>query len=127
MQEGLPIQIAADSQFSNSLKPLLANLEAWINFETLKAGWYGNEDCILTFKFTLIRKLEEQREMLIKESWIMGSGYTYHYDSKSLMTRSLIAVEDLDKSGIGVEEAIKDRLKAVANIIAKERSSFNLI
>ncbi len=32
MQEQLPITIGADSGFSSSLKPLLIELEMWLNF-----------------------------------------------------------------------------------------------
>ena len=118
MQQGLLITIAADGQFSNSLNPLLSKLEAWINFQALKAGWYGSEDCILSFDFTLIRRLEEKTQHLTAGNWIVESGYAYHYNSSSLTTIAFIAVDDLAQSGIGIERAIKARLAAVANIIA---------
>lgn len=118
MQQGLPITIVADGQFSNSLKPLLAKLEAWINFQALKAGWYGNEECILSFDFTLIRALEEKMQQLTADNWIVDSGYAYHYNSSRLTTIAFIALDDLDKSAMGTEQAIKARLTAVANIIA---------
>ncbi|WP_415227625.1 hypothetical protein [Psychromonas sp.] len=118
MQQGLPITIAADGQFSNSLKPLLNKLEMWINFQALKANWYGNEDCILSFDYTLVRTLEEKIKHLTADNWIVGSGYAYHYDSSSLTTTAFIAVGDLGQSSVGIEQAIKARLTAVANIIA---------
>ena len=107
MQQGLPITIAADGQFSNSLKPLLARLEMWINFQALKADWYGNEDCILSFDFTLVRTLEEKMQHLTADNWTVASGYAYHYDSSRLTTIAFIAVDDLGQSGIGIEQAIK--------------------
>ena len=118
MQQGLPITIAADSQFSNSLTPLLSKLEAWINFQALKADWYGSEECILSFDFTLIRRLEEKAQQLAAGNWIVESGYAYHYNSSSLTTIAFIAVDDLTQSGVAIERAIKARLAAVANIIA---------
>ncbi|REL30732.1 hypothetical protein [Thalassotalea euphylliae] len=42
----LPIRIAAEQQVSDALnitKHDLERIEAWANFETLKANWYGDE------------------------------------------------------------------------------------
>ncbi|WP_448551158.1 hypothetical protein [Thalassotalea montiporae] len=42
----LPIRIAAEQQVSDALnitKHELERIEAWANFETLKANWYGDE------------------------------------------------------------------------------------
>ena len=118
MQQGLPITIAADGQFSNSLKPLLTKLEMWINFQALKADWYGNEDCTLSFDFTLVRTLEAKTQHLTADNWTVESGYAYHYDSSRLTTIAFIAVDDLGQSCVGIEQAIKARLTGVANIIA---------
>lgn len=68
MQEQLPITISADSGFSSSLKPLLVELEMWLNFQALKADWYGDEACILAFDFTLVRSLEEKGLAFSEES-----------------------------------------------------------
>ncbi|QDO85626.1 hypothetical protein FM037_23135 [Shewanella psychropiezotolerans] len=123
LQQGLPITIVADGQFSNSLKPLLTQLEMWINFQALKADWYGNEDLILSFDFTLVRSLEEKIQQITEvsvESWVVESGYAYHYESSCLTTIAFIAVDDLAQGGVGIEQAIKDRLTAVANAIGVE-------
>ncbi|ABV88615.1 hypothetical protein [Shewanella pealeana] len=132
MQEQLPITISADSGFSSSLKPLLIELEMWINFQALKADWYGDETCILAFDFTLVRSLEDKGlqagAVAVSEKsgsaaagkeWISGDGYAYCYDSTSLKTTAFIAVADLLEAGVGIEQAIKARLIAVANEIAK--------
>ncbi|MCL1051867.1 hypothetical protein L2755_19880 [Shewanella abyssi] len=128
MQQGLPITIVADGKFSNSLKPLLTQLELWINFQAVKADWYGNEDCILSFDFTLVRTLEEKSQLLTAvsaesaEGWIVESGYAYLYDSSSLKTIAFIAVDDLVQGGVGIELAIKARLTSVANAIGLQHS-----
>jgi len=125
MQQGLPITIVADGKFSNSLKPLLTQLEMWINFQAVKADWYGNEDCILSFDFTLVRTLEKKTQLLTAESadsWIVESGYAYHYDSSLLKTIAFIAVDDLVQGGVGIELAIKARLTSVANAIGMQHS-----
>ena len=120
MQQRLPITIAADGQFSNSLTSLLSKLEAWINFQALKAGWYGSEDCILSFDFTLIRTLEEKTQHLTAGNWIIESGYAYHYNNSHLTTIAFIAVDDLAQSGVDIERAIKARLATIANMIAAQ-------
>jgi hypothetical protein len=130
MQQGLPITIVADGKFSNSLKPLLTQLEMWINFQAVKADWYGNEDCILSFDFTLVRTLEEKTQLLTAESaesWIVESGYAYHYESSRLTTIAFIAVDDLLQGGVGIEQAIKDRLLSVANTIGLQHGLLALV
>lgn len=118
MQQGLPITIVADSQFSSSLKPLLSKLEMWINFQALKADWYGNEDYSLSFDFTLIRTLDEKIQYLTAESWTVNSGYAYQHESSSLTTIAFIAVDDFLQGTVGIEQAIKRRLIKVTNTIA---------
>lgn len=130
MQQEFPIRVMADGNFSNSLTPLLAELEMWVNFQALKADWYGDEDFILLFDFTLVRTLEKNdlsRMPIVNEEsvqnaanerrWVVESGYAYVYDSHRLVTTALIAVDDLLKGGAGIEQAIKARLLAVANAV----------
>ncbi|GIU46347.1 hypothetical protein TUM4438_21940 [Shewanella sairae] len=131
-QEQLPITISADSGFSNSLKPLLLELEMWLNFQALKADWYGDEACILAFDFTLVRSLEDKRLDSSEEGaaagkeWVTGEGYAYCYDSASLNTTAFIAVADLLEAGVGIEQAIKSRLVGVVNAVGKEHGLVSL-
>ncbi|MEC4725036.1 hypothetical protein HWQ46_05650 [Shewanella sp. D64] len=125
MNQGFPITIVADGQFSDSLKPLLIQLEMWINFQALKAEWYCNEDFILSFDFTLVKNLEEKQLTAAREgsaegteSWVVESGYAYHYESSRLTTIAFIAVDDLLQDSVGIEQAIKARLIAVTNAVA---------
>ncbi|MGS0682304.1 hypothetical protein ACVBIL_14205 [Shewanella sp. 125m-7] len=119
IEQQLPITISADSGFSSSLKPLLVELEMWINFQALKADWYGDEACILAFDFTLVRSLEDKSLDSKNQSWIVEAGYAYCYDSESLNTTAFIAVADLLEAGVGIELAIKGRLVAVVNAVAR--------
>lgn len=118
LQQELPITIGAEPRFSNSLKPLLTQLEMWINFQALKADWYGDEDVVLKFDFTLIRSLDEKQ--LSAERWVEEAGYAYHYETSNLTTIAFIAVDDLVQGGVGIELGIKTRLLAVANAVALE-------
>lgn len=126
MQEQLPITILADSRFSSLLKPLLTQLEMWINFQALKADWFGDEACILSFEFTLVRTIEEQVQDFKSENWVVKSGYAYSYDCKSLKTTAFIAVADLLETGVGIEQGIKQRLVDVANSVANEHGLLGL-
>ncbi|WP_259655893.1 hypothetical protein [Shewanella colwelliana] len=149
MQQGFPITITADSQFSSSLKPLLAQLEMWLNFQALKADWYSNEDFILSFDFILVRSLAEKAEHLtsapadtqagthadtqvknenaeesaadaLAKRWVVEPGYAYQNDSSKLTTTAFIAVDDLVQGGVGIEQGIKARLIAVANAVGQQ-------
>lgn len=53
----LPIRIAAEQQVSDALnitKHDLERIEAWANFETLKANWYGDEAHSPSCQLTLV-------------------------------------------------------------------------
>ena len=53
----LPIRIAAEQQVSDALKVTkhdLERIEAWANFETLKANWYGDETNSPSCQITLV-------------------------------------------------------------------------
>ena len=137
MQEQLPITILADSRFSSSLKPLLTQLEMWINFQALKADWFGDEACILSFEFTLVKTIEEQAlhasaasekgaAAASDKDWNVEPGYAYSYDSESLKTTAFIAVADLLEAGVGIEQGIKQRLVSVANSVASEHGLLGL-
>ena len=118
--DALPITIVADEHFSHSLKPLLTKLEMWLNFQALKANWYGDEDFILTFNFTIIRTLEEKNQHLLDHNYTIKSGYAFHYDDSTLTTTAFISVADLAKQKINVDQTIKKRLTAVTNKIAEQ-------
>ena len=56
MQDGIPITLNADNSLAASVKTLhssMVKIEAWINFQALKADWYGDENKILSFDITL--------------------------------------------------------------------------
>lgn len=57
MSNKLPLTISAEQQVCQQLdlsKTVLEKLEAWANFETLKANWYGDEANCLRCQFTLV-------------------------------------------------------------------------
>ena len=127
-QETLPIKIVADQSFSSALTPLLNKLEMWINFQALKANWYGDNACILSFHFTLVRSLTEDLPFINnevsleanKEHCIIDNNVAYCYQQKNLTTTAYIAVTDLIKTKTNIESEIKKRLIQVTNSIAKK-------
>ena len=125
-----PMTISAAGNFSDSLKPLLAELEMWLNFQALKADWYSNEAHVLQFNFSLVRSLTDAMAQQMKEtdssSWVVAGGYAYLFEANTLHTEAYIAVDDLLKSGIGIEREIKTRLLAVANAVAVEHDLLRL-
>lgn len=57
MSKELPIVVSAENQLMQEMlldKQALLKLEAWLNFETLKANWYGNEARLIDLNITLI-------------------------------------------------------------------------
>lgn len=127
MQEALPITITADENFSSALRPLLHKLEMWINFQALKANWYGDEDLTLVFNFTLVRTLEEKSKEMAEKDWLVETGFAYHYEKDTFTTSAFIAIADLVKNKTGVEQAIKSRLTRVANAVAKKHGLVALV
>lgn len=127
MQEALPITVAGDEKFSSSLKPLLNKLEMWLNFQALKANWYGDEDLTLIFDFTLVRTLEEKTKNMSADNWTIETGFAYHYESSNLTTVAFIAIADLVQNKTGVEQSIKSRLTRVANAVAKQHGLVALV
>ena len=125
-----PMTISAAGNFSDSLKPLLAELEMWLNFQALKADWYSNEAHVLQFNFSLVRSLTDAMAQQTREmdssSWVVAGGYAYLFEAKTLHTKAYIAVDDLLKSGTGIEREIKTRLLAVANAVAVEHDLLRL-
>lgn len=127
-QETPPIKVVADQTFSSALSPLLNKLEMWINFQALKADWYGNEACILSFHFTLVRVLtddllivdQEKNTTIRKEDWIIDNNVAFYFQENNLTTIAYIAVADLIKTKTNIESEIKKRLIQVTNTIAKQ-------
>ncbi|TEW49867.1 hypothetical protein [Psychromonas algicola] len=125
--EALPITITADQGFSSALRPLLHKLEMWINFQALKADWYGDENHVLTFNYMFVKTLEDKKQEMKVDNWVVEKGFAYHYQSSSLTTNAFIEISDLVKNKTGIEQAIKSRLTRVANAVAKKHGLVALV
>ncbi|MCJ8272502.1 MAG: hypothetical protein MJK04_24270, partial [Psychrosphaera sp.] len=61
MEQGLPITVRASQHLasqSKQVKPVLANVEAWINFQALSALWYGDETKVPEFDFMVVARAD---------------------------------------------------------------------
>lgn len=69
----MPIIINADNALSTSLgisTRALSKLEAWANFATLKANWYGDTEQEIQIKITLVSEaLFEQLKTKADKQW----------------------------------------------------------
>jgi len=67
---GLPITISADKALMETFglsTTLLEKLEAWANFSTLKANWYGDESKVVAIKITLVNQAFFNQHFLTSE------------------------------------------------------------
>lgn len=70
----LPISISAEQAVCEDFKlpkSVLEKMEAWANFEALKANWYGNESSHLKCQFTLVsaHTFENKFAKSTQEGW----------------------------------------------------------
>lgn len=75
MSLDLPVTISAEGRLSEKYgltKQVLEQLEAWANFETLKANWYGDDSRQISTKFVLVSKatFDTSFDALIAKGWI---------------------------------------------------------
>jgi hypothetical protein len=57
MEQGFPITVRASKHLasqSKQVEPVLGNIEAWINFQALKAQWYEDEAKVPEFDFIVV-------------------------------------------------------------------------
>lgn len=87
MSSQLPITINADRQLQSALnitKAMLEKLEAWCNFETLKAGWYGDTSLDIKCQITLVNLSFFKQHFIhsSNENWHLMSDNSYAVNEK---------------------------------------------
>ena len=130
MQEGFPIVISVDEPLkakASGLPALAANLEAWINFQALKAGWYSDENLVLAFDISLrdAQTFETESAQLGTDNWtVQPQQYAFHHDSANQRTIAFICLSDeqLRAGGSAVQQQLQTALKAVCNQVAEQYS-----
>ena len=127
MKNGFPIVLDPQAllvEIDDSLKPLVQStvptVEAWLNFEALKAGWYGDQSKVLNFTFRLVTTsaFERQMQSTGQLAWqISENRQTAHiHQSKTLNTLALLAFDDNGLSDF--EATLKQIAFQVANQVA---------
>lgn len=84
----LPITINAAEQLLAELnlsQSMLEKLEAWANFETLKANWYGDISLNLACKITLVNKAFFQQNFIntCNDNWQLNNEQAYAISEKN--------------------------------------------
>ena len=121
MQDGFPITVALDKPLKSASK-LAAKIEAWINFQALTAGWFGDESQVLNFEFTIVTSetfIEHLNNPDIHH-WTVAENHQYAFihHSNDLQTKALITLSQQDVGD--VEQALKGKLATVANLVVRE-------
>lgn len=115
MQQGFPITVRVDEKLSQ-VGPITSTIEAWINFQALKSGWFADEACILSFDFVVVSPslFTDRTAGLDTQNWTVetDSGLAFCHDRKQLKVEAFIAL-----GPVGFEEALKMKLVEVANRI----------
>ncbi|REL34358.1 hypothetical protein [Thalassotalea euphylliae] len=125
----LPIRIAAEQQVSDALnitKHELERIEAWANFETLKANWYGDEANSPSCQITLVspeyfdKKFSAQLQTTSSDDPITGfqldESQTVAFKFAELGSKQLIVISTTD-------EILTEQLAQTSNTSDKSHES----
>ena len=117
----LPITINADQALIQALglsESLLEKLEAWANFSTLKANWYGDASKALSIKVTLVNQAFFEQHFLGQENekWLVNKeSNTALSSSTSQQTHSvfiaLLDVSAMPSNAKWIESDIQGQLQ----------------
>lgn len=127
----LPISIKLNSkliaQFSK-LTSIASKLESQLNFQTMTAGWYGDEDNIINLCLSLEspesfqKSLSTNQELVINE---FADDVLFTSNQPSHLQTCFIAITDIELNLLGQHPKLlpgflDKKLTKVLNLIAKE-------
>lgn len=137
MFDHLPITFSAHaelvSQFSNAQR-FIKQLEAWLNFATLKANWFGDESTLLNCVFLLLPSAHFQQTLkkvqhlpaAEQTAWHINNEHNYlvkQADNSKKVTIVLTRPdEDFANAATDhrlLEHQLKEQLTDIVNTIAK--------
>ncbi|WP_448548505.1 hypothetical protein [Thalassotalea fusca] len=130
----LPIQISATTSLQQAFKPLnrvLLTTEAQLNFQSMTAGWYGDEDNILNIQITL-QNTQEFSEQVQRE-YLNEIVTLYADDVQSVATQDKLAfyiyIAVTEKEQVLftqhhklIEKICQTKIRKVINLIASDLS-----
>ena len=131
MTEQLPISIQLSNDLAtqfNKIKSVSNQLEAQFNFQTLTAGWYGDEESILSINLIidtaedfLLQKIHNHQGAVTEFSDDVFS----FYNKETHETNCFIAITDAEQKLLAQQERIipgyiQTKLQKVLNLIAEQ-------
>ncbi|MEW6981884.1 hypothetical protein AAD001_04445 [Colwelliaceae bacterium 6471] len=137
MTEELPIVIRPHNELIDrytKIKSVCNKLEAQFNFQTLTAGWYGDEDNILSIHLYLETPegFDHQRTQTHQGTLHTFADDVFNYFNESdLHITCIIAITDAELNLLSEQEKIlasyiQAKLLKVLNLIAKQQKLFPL-
>lgn len=137
MTEELPIVIRPHNELTDrytKIKSVCNKLEAQFNFQTLTAGWYGDEENILSIHLYLETPegFNHQRTQIHQ-----GTLHTFaddvfsYFDESNIHITCIIAITDAELNLLSEQQNIlagyiHTKLHKVLNLIAKQQKLFPL-
>jgi len=124
VEESLPITINGLSHF---LPPKIANrismeLEAWLNFETLKVGWYGDESNIIQCQFEFVNEQsvkEIQTPIFSEDNLVLSFAVNNEKSPKQYIVKTLLNNPIQETL---IKQQLKIELAKILNLIANKEN-----
>lgn len=145
MSDQLPISIIPSTELINQFNSLAGacnKLEAQFNFQTMTAGWYGDEERILTIRFLLEtptdfsnyteQNTEQENELSAKQKSTQNikpyaDDVICYQESGSLQLDCIVALTEKEQKLFTAKKGLllpylSTKLHKVLNLIAKEKT-----
>ncbi|NVK24347.1 MAG: hypothetical protein HWE10_05420 [Gammaproteobacteria bacterium] len=131
MDHNLPINVTSEGLFEKGDKSsnfLMTKLSAWLNFETMKVDWYGDEDLVLKVDFTLMPEqvfLDNQVDN--SQMWQTFSDVDttalFHHDESNTTINTFVMLSNDELNHVmakpnQVEPLVQNKLKKLINHFA---------
>ncbi|WP_440874570.1 hypothetical protein [Thalassotalea sp. PLHSN55] len=144
MLNDLPMTLSAESKLTDNLhhgKQLLEQLEAWLNFQALKANWFADENKSLTCTFVLLSQQSFQQTVSQIKSldgqqqaqWTLAdhNDFMVKQAPNSRSVKAVLAISEAVLNSKSDDNALlnselKQTLVAVVNTIATQNQLDNI-
>ncbi|MFD2165140.1 hypothetical protein ACFSJY_02595 [Thalassotalea euphylliae] len=106
----LPITVSAEEQVSEQFdlnKQILERIEAWANFETMKANWFEDEDYNIRCQFTLISQhtFDEKFRALDSTDWSVDTDKCTAVKLGDIAQKQHVFITITDELNAAIEQA----------------------
>ena len=133
MTEQLPISIKINTgliEVFSRLEPVINKLEAHVNFQTLAAGWYGDEENItfITLSLETPTSFLRQQKLAVQGHYTCFADDVYSlYDKESNQINCYICITATEQALLSKQDRIlsafiQTKLLKVLNLIAVEQN-----